>query len=269
MHTSPDRLDAGFVSRALGGAAGAPWRIEVRERCASTNTELLAAAEAGAAHASVLACEIQSAGRGRRGRSWQTVPGGSLAFSALWRFAPGTPPPMGLSLAVGLAVARALEAAGAQGVSLKWPNDVLHAGRKLAGILIELASGSAAAPAAVIGIGVNLRLPPGFSVDSQLPPTDLASALAHPPGRNELLAALLRELAPVLDAFGEGGFAALREDWLRRQAYRGETVSVSDEPGGRIVGRCAGVDRDGALLLDTAQGRQRVLSGDVSLRPVP
>src|SRR5471032_1954753 len=151
-----DCLDAAAVRAQLGPRARR-FRVELLDACASTNTLLLERARAGAPSGSVIACELQSAGRGRRGNNWQSGLGGSLTFSLLWRFAQGAAGLSGLSLAAGVAVARALAAGGAAEVQLKWPNDLLHAGRKLGGILIELRGDAQGPSAAVIGIGINVR----------------------------------------------------------------------------------------------------------------
>lgn len=233
--------------------------IDLLPTCDSTNSVLLARAESGAASGSVVATELQTAGRGRRGRSWISAPGDSLTFSLLWRFAPGTAP-AGLSLAVGLAVARALTLLGVADVMLKWPNDILLGGRKLGGILIELVPG--ATHAAVIGIGINLRLP------DAMPEEVRSSAAALGPGieANRLLAAVLQELRKVLEEFAGGGFAPLREEWQVRHAWQDAPVKLLSDFAAAQEGICRGVDVDGALLLE-ANGRvERVLSGEVSLR---
>src|SRR5256885_3056846 len=133
-------------------------RVEVLDECPSTNTVLAQRAAAGAPHGTVLACEHQSAGRGRRGHSWVSVVGGSLAFSILWRFPRGAGALGGLSLAVAVGAAKAVEHLGTHGVGVKWPNDLYCEGRKLGGILIE-SSGDILGPSAVIvGVGINVRL---------------------------------------------------------------------------------------------------------------
>lgn len=269
----PEPLDAQAIAADLGPAARR-FELEVLPECDSTSSRLMAKAEQGAPSGSVVICERQTAGRGRRGREWIAPAGGSLAFSLLWRFAPGAPPPMGLSLAVGVAVAKALEQVGAIGIGLKWPNDVLLHARKLAGILVELVSSRHGAPALIIGIGINLRLPADFPYLPDLMngrPADLAEALGEPPNlpeRNRLLACLLQHLAEALDAFGQAGFAALRDDWLARHAFQNLDVRLSSDHGSPVDGHCLGVDGDGALLLGTADGRiERILAGEVSLRP--
>jgi BirA family biotin operon repressor/biotin-[acetyl-CoA-carboxylase] ligase len=259
-------LNAQVLARALGERASR-FSLDLRARCDSSNAVLGLLAEHGAAHGTVLACEVQEAGRGRRGRRWLASARGSLAFSLLWRFAPGAPPPMGLSLAVGIAVAGALEAMGAAGLRLKWPNDVQFEGRKLAGILVELLPGSdAQGLAAIIGIGMNLRLPPGFAAGEDFAPAELAELLQPLPDRSTLLAQLLLALDGTLERYAATGFALLRDEFNARDAFRERPVRVLGDPE-TLSGVCRGVAADGALLLETASGLRRILSGDVSLRP--
>lgn len=236
--------------------------VDVVAECESTNSLLMARAEAGVPSGSVVVAERQTAGRGRRGRSWISAVGDSLTFSLFWRFAPGTLP-AGLSLAVGLAVARAIAKVGAGGTAiptLKWPNDILIEGRKLGGILIELLPGSP--HAAVIGIGINLRLPAAMPDDIR------ATAAALPVGIDPhiLLAAVLGELRAVLETFANAGFAALREEWQARHAFQDQPVRLLSDFAAPREGICRGVDTDGALLFEDASGIERILSGEISLR---
>jgi BirA family transcriptional regulator, biotin operon repressor / biotin---[acetyl-CoA-carboxylase] ligase len=249
-------LSVPAIAAALGGAA-CRFDIDLLAECGSTNAELLTRAASGAPSGTVLVAERQTAGRGRMGREWLAAPGDSLTFSLLWRFAGGIDL-SGLSLAVGVAVARALEKLGVTGTALKWPNDVLSDGRKLGGILIELQSNTSA----VIGIGLNLRLPAAMSDEVRA----TASALDSDVDPNLLLAVLLTELLTVLDAFAVAGFAAVRDEWLARHAWAGRPVRVLMPHAAPLDGICAGIASDGALLLDTTSGVQRILSGDVSLR---
>ncbi len=255
-----DCLDAAAV-RAQLGARAADFHLQLLDTCVSTNTLLLERARNAIPSGSVLVCELQSAGRGRRGNSWQSGLGGNLTFSLLWRFGRGAAGLSGLSLAAGVAVARALASLGIEGVQLKWPNDLLHAGRKLGGILIELHG-----DAAVIGIGLNLRLRAGVRAAIAQAVTDLAAISAQVPQRNLLLAAILIELAPVLEQFAVQGFAPLREEWMDRHAHQGKPVTLASGDGKTVAGRAAGVAEDGALLLETAQGLERYINGELSLR---
>jgi BirA family biotin operon repressor/biotin-[acetyl-CoA-carboxylase] ligase len=258
-----DAIDPDTVRAALAGQVP-PMLLDVRASCQSSNAVLMDAAERGAPHGSVVVCEEQTEGRGRRGRAWLSVPGGSLTFSLLWRFPPAAPL-MGLSLAVGVAVVQALESLGATGVALKWPNDLLHGGAKLGGILVELVPPGGALPAAVIGVGLNVRLPGDFHIAADYAVADLAQALPRLPSRNALLACALISLHAVLARFGAGGFAVVRDEWRARHAFQGVPVRLIAERE-TTVGICCGVDDDGALLLQTDAGVRRILSGDVSLR---
>lgn len=262
------RLADALQASAILAALRKPERfaLELIERCESTNTLLLDRAQQGAPSGSVIVCERQTAGRGRRGRNWLSAPGDSLTFSLLRHFPLGTPPPAGLSLAVGVAVARALEDMGAGGIVLKWPNDILADGAKLGGILVEtvMAGGR---HAAVIGIGLNVRLPREIADAVEGKAGAIEVAMPHAPSRNPLLAGLLDALADMLDAFERSGFSGFAEAWQSRHAHAGRLVRILAEGAEPIDGRCVGVDRDGALLLDTAAGIRRIVSGDVSLRP--
>lgn len=251
-----------FSLQALAARLGsrrARFDVEYVDHCTSTNDVL--ATRPATPGIGVVVAGRQSAGRGRRGRPWQSPPGSGLTFSCSWALPPGTAP-AGLSLAVGLAVAEALESLGARGIALKWPNDVLAGGAKLAGILIELGTGPQGTRRAIIGIGLNLRgtpdaLPPGA--------TALCDHLDTDPGDEAVLAALLLHLDDRLQAFAEQGFAAAREAWQARDAFAGQAVRVIGDHGEQ-TGQCTGVDTDGALLLRDAEGTHRVLAGDVSLR---
>jgi BirA family transcriptional regulator, biotin operon repressor / biotin---[acetyl-CoA-carboxylase] ligase len=264
-HSSLSRhLDADAVRTHLAALAPA-FDLVVVSRCASTNTCLVEAPPLDDGRIHVLAADLQTAGRGRRGRQWLSWEGASLNFSAMWRFAPTAPVPAGLSLVAGIAVAAVLEKLGIVGVQLKWPNDILVHGAKVAGILVELVPGRGRTPAAVVGIGINLQLPPGTSIPDQPQVTDLASHLGELPDRNLLLARLLVELHTLFETYATAGFPALRGAWEQRNAHADLPVTVAGEDAD-LRGTCAGVDEDGALLLRTDMGTVRVLSGEVSLR---
>ena len=175
-------LDLVLLKSRLGLLAGR-FDVDAVDTCDSTSSELLRRAEQGAPAGAVVVADRQTAGRGRRGRTWLSVPGESLTFSLLWRFACPSGGLAGLSLAVGVALAQGLEALGAGGICLKWPNDVLlRCGddfAKLAGVLVELAS-DAQGTQAVIGIGLNLRPP---RADLPQPAAGLDQALASQPDR--------------------------------------------------------------------------------------
>ncbi|WP_126443825.1 biotin--[acetyl-CoA-carboxylase] ligase [Sulfuricystis multivorans] len=252
-------LDLSVFVQALGADARY-FDAELLPECVSTNALLLARAEAGAASGTVIVAERQTAGRGRRGRAWLSAPGDSLTFSLLWRFAPGTLP-QGLSLAAGLALTQALAKVGAGDTALKWPNDVMKDGKKLSGILVELVPG--APHAAVIGIGMNLRLP--AAMPEELRANSAALDLDTDP--NILLAAILVELRATLEVFGAQGFSALREQWRARHAFEDAPIRLFHDFASPRAGICRGVDRDGALLFESDGRIERVLAGEISLRP--
>lgn len=258
-------LDRGAVERGLGALAGR-FTLDIRSEAESTNTVLLARAAAAASSGTVLAVEWQPGGRGRLGRAWHAGVGEALTFSLLWRFARGAGALSGLSLAVGSALARALEAEGAADIGLKWPNDILWRGRKLAGILIELSGDALGPTAAVIGVGVNVRLSEATRGRIGHPVADLEAVCGTAPDRNRLLARMLSEMAATLDAFARDGFAPLRAEWERRHAHRGRRVTLIFPDGSRQSGRADGVAEDGSFLLETRAGTRRYHSGEISLR---
>jgi BirA family biotin operon repressor/biotin-[acetyl-CoA-carboxylase] ligase len=261
------------VGEAAGGktscetfSAGLPVRIrlEVIDECASTNSWLAAQAETGAPTGAAVVCELQHAGRGRRGASWVSGLGTSLTFSLLWRFDRGAAALGGLSLTAGVACARALDALGVSRVALKWPNDLLLDGAKLGGILVE-ASGEPHGPtAAVVGIGINIRFEPAAKRTIGQPTADLAAS-GVTVSRNLVLARLLVELTSAFSRFAHGGFTPFRAEWLRRHAYQGAPVRVLAPPRA-IDGIAADIAEDGALILQTAGGRERFHAAEVSLR---
>jgi BirA family biotin operon repressor/biotin-[acetyl-CoA-carboxylase] ligase len=250
----------------MAGRDGAPsmpeMAIEVVAETGSTNADLLARLPQLQGPL-LLAAERQTAGRGRAGRPWHSEPGAVLTFSLAWRFALPLHALIGLPLAVGVALAETLSDLGVP-VSLKWPNDVLKEGCKLAGILIETAkTDSAHSSWAVIGIGLNLKLPAGLAADIGQP----AASLDLPDmDGNALLGKIANALAEALAQFEHQGLSSFTARWNRWHAHAGRTVCILE--GERILheGRTLGIADNGALLLETAGGVIRVMSGDVSLR---
>lgn len=256
-------LDVTSVRAGLDERAANVFTLALADEIDSSNTQLTTRAAQGAPHGLVLAAERQTAGRGRLGRRWQMRLGAGLTFSLLWRFDRGLSGLAGLSLVVGIAIVRTLRQFNVP-VALKWPNDVLLDGRKLAGILIEL-SGDALGPAAVvIGIGLNVASPG----EVEQPVANLADAGCKV-GRNALLAALLNQLAEVLAQFDRDGFAAFRDEWHQLAAFIGQPVRLSFSHGEPADGVAVGVDDSGALLVDSDAGRRVFHVGEVSLRAAP
>jgi BirA family biotin operon repressor/biotin-[acetyl-CoA-carboxylase] ligase len=269
-------LDGGHIAAGLAPATRDLLAdIEVLESVDSTNTRLMRAAADGAPSGRVCLAERQLAGRGRSGRRWVSPFGSNLYLSMLWRFPLGPSALGGLSLACGVAVARAVQAAGVADIGLKWPNDLHWRRRKLGGLLLEVAGESQGPSHVVVGVGINLHLRPEQAAGIDQPWVDLAEALgerapaaaADPtPGRNALAAQLLDALASALGDFGSSGLEPFLADWHAFDTYLGEPVELLMGER-RIRGTCAGVDGQGALLLDTAAGRRAFHAGEVSLRP--
>ena len=221
----------------------------------STNDEIRRLAAEGAGHGTVVHADEQTAGRGRRGRTWHS-PAGNLYLSALLRL--DLPPPRLAELGFVAAVAVAETVAGLlpkpDGLVVKWPNDVLVDGGKIAGILIETAGG-----VTVLGIGLNVLLAP-TSVGYKTVTIAALGGIATVDGARDLL---LHELERLITHWLDQGFPSIRQAWLDRTYPVGTRLRVN--AGAQVIeGAFADLDRDGALLLDTASGRQRVVVGDVS-----
>ncbi|MBW8327841.1 MAG: biotin--[acetyl-CoA-carboxylase] ligase [Thiobacillus sp.] len=258
-------LDGTVIAQHLGPTAEV-YTIHVLDSVDSTNTSLMAAALNGAADGTLFCSEHQLSGKGRRGRLWHSVPGGSLTFSTLWRFDSGLQSLAGLSLAVGLAIARAVNRHSCPLARLKWPNDVLVDYRKLAGILVEVQGDMHGAAFAVVGIGLNVRLNAvqRDAVDQAV--VDLAE-MGVTVGRNQLLADCLLELHAVLTRFRRDGFAALRGEWQALDAYAGKAVALTLPDARSVQGVASGVDETGAFLLRDADSTLIPYSGgEISLR---
>jgi len=261
-------LDAQRIGAQLGASRKARTRtLEVLFEVDSTNTRLLAAAPPPRGSADICLSELQNAGRGRQGRRWISPFGAAVALSLSWTFSDGTRLPA-LSLAVGVAVWRALVRAGAKGVTLKWPNDIWYRDRKLGGVLIEVRAEPGGPAHVVVGVGVNVDLPPAARTEIEAAGTVVAAvadACASPPSRNVIAGAILDELLSMLGQFEREGFAAFRDAWTALDALHGRAARVM-LAGTAIAGTARGVDQEGALLLETADRVQRFVSGEASLR---
>jgi BirA family transcriptional regulator, biotin operon repressor / biotin---[acetyl-CoA-carboxylase] ligase len=256
-----------------------PEALEVHFRMDSTNEHLYAAPPPLPGSAHVAFAELQTAGRGRRGRRWIAPFGSGLTFSIAWTFAETPADLPALGLALGVTVARTLRQLDARGVALKWPNDLLAGGRKLGGLLTQLRQEAGGAATVVAGLGLNLSLPreaaellaqspdTAAGQPAPLPPTDLENTMpAGMPARNLVAARLVLALEDALAEFATRGFAAFIADWSALDALRDAPVRVH-QGGTELEGIARGADRDGALLVETTGGRVlRLFSGDVSVR---
>ena len=254
---------------ALCAASASHVAIEAVFETGSTNADLLARLnDLGTLSGPLLRiADQQSAGRGRAGRSWLSAPGAALMFSLAWRFQGPLHRMTGLPMAVGVALAETMAGLGVP-VQIKWPNDLLKGGDKLAGILVETCVDKTdGAIWAVIGTGINLLMPD--ALEQQIGRSVAAAPWLAQMDRNALVAALLNRLAAVLAEFDDTGFAPFAERWNALHAWHGREVMLLDDGHVLQQGRAVGVDAIGRLLLDTPNGRVEVLSGDVSLRLSP
>jgi BirA family transcriptional regulator, biotin operon repressor / biotin---[acetyl-CoA-carboxylase] ligase len=256
---TPDAIAARCATSATHVA------IEVVAETGSTNADLLARLDTLDGPLLRIA-ENQTAGRGRAGRSWLSAPGAALMFSLAWRFKGPLHRMTGLPMAVGVALAETIASLGMP-VQIKWPNDLLRDGKKLAGILVETQAARKdgdGAVWAVIGVGINLLMPD--ELEEQIGRAVAAAPWLAKMDRSDLMAALLSRLAAVLAEFDDTGFSPFAERWNLLHAWQGQDVVILDH--GQVLqqGRAAGVDAIGRLMLDTEHGRVEVLSGDVSLR---
>lgn len=259
-------LAAERIREHLGAPArGRLPRIEVRTTMASTNRRLMELAAQGAPGGAVALAEHQSGGRGRRGRSWESPFGQNLYLSLLWRYARLPVPVSALSIVAGVAVVRALEALGHGGLALKWPNDVVAEGGKLAGILLEMGGEPAGPCHVVVGVGLNVNMTRASTAAIDQPWTSLRLLGGRPLDRNPVAAALLTELVDALADFGERGLAEVAADWRRLDLTRDHPIGVHTAAG-VVAGVGQGIDETGALRVATPGGLRIFHSGEVSVR---
>lgn len=262
------RLLSGAAVAARLAAPTRAWlrQLDVRPCVDSTNRAMLARATRRRIHGCVLAAEAQMAGRGRRGRAWLSPFGRNLAVS----IGLGSRRPAAeigaLSLVAGVAVRQALRRFGLSGVEIKWPNDVLLAGRKVAGVLIELVR--AAPPVeVVVGIGVNVGCGAAVAGRIDQAVADVAEQIERP-CRNALLAALLDAVVAAATRFEAAGFAPFQAEWQAAHRYHGAAVTLAlPAPAATVSGTVVGVSRNGALRIDAGAGVREYTAGEVTLRP--
>ena len=265
LDNAPTWLDPERISAAAGDSA-ASFAVRLEACCDSTSTTLLRLARQGAASGTVVTAELQTRGRGRRDRVWESGLGSALTFSLLWRFDRGVGALSGLSLVVGVALSRAMRRLGAGDVMLKWPNDLVIQGRKIGGTLIEVEGDALGPSAVVIGVGINVRLTPALRGRIDQPAADLVEAGVDTADRNAILGVILCELATALPAFEFGGFVPFRTEWEAHHAQQNLRVTLILPDGRREEGIARGADSDGALLLTQDGTTQRWLAGELSLR---
>lgn len=269
-------LSAATIRDGLDGTTRARIRhLEVAWQLHSTNSTLFARTDLLPGQCDVLLAEVQSSGRGRRGRSWIATPGDALCLSLGWAFGQ-MPRDMGaLGLMVGVCALQALHEHLPEAVlartplQLKWPNDLLCDSRKLGGILIDMRAEAGGPSFVVIGIGLNMAL--GAAARTRISETgteagDLATLGVSPLHRNQVVTSLIQCLMRGLAVFEQEGLKPFREAWQRADALRGRAVTITTVQD-TTRGTARGIDLDGALLVETADGLMRFVAGEVSVRP--
>jgi len=242
--------------------------LEIHDSINSTNSYLVEKSHQTNNSGIVCFAEYQTAGKGRRGREWVSPFGSNIYLSILWKFQQGPASISGLSLAVGVAVIRALNDCGIDDVGLKWPNDIFWKERKLAGILIEVSGETNGPCSAVIGLGLNFYLPKEQAKSITQDWVDLNQILSDNAVkiRNKLAASLLNFLMPTIANYESDGFASFIDEWRESDCMKDKAVQVYI--GKQVVsGTVMGIDNNGLLLLEDESGKVKAFaSGEVSFR---
>ncbi|MBC3881111.1 biotin--[acetyl-CoA-carboxylase] ligase [Undibacterium sp. LX40W] len=238
--------------------------VEVVAETGSTNLDLMQRTPQ-LRQATLRVAENQTAGRGRAGRTWLSTPGGVLTFSLAWHFAKPAHSLSAVPLVVGVAVAECLRHIGVQ-VHLKWPNDILKEGRKLAGILVESAAAPEGGTWVVIGLGLNLQVP--AELEQEIGQAVADSTWLAQMDRNQLLAQLAHAIGRAMQVFDEYGFEVFVERWNQLHAYAGQFVRIMEQSEILHQGQASGVDAMGRLQLLVDGKLIAIHAGDVSLRPL-
>lgn len=258
-----DLLDEGEIVQGLDAQVRSAVHMSVQDEVDSTNAEVLRLWQSGSPGVPVCIADCQTAGRGRRGRAWQSPRGENLYLSMGLTFHGGFSVLDGLSLVLGVGVANALETLGARDIGLKWPNDIFLPGGKLGGILVELQGElQEGVVQVIVGIGINVHMAQAPGVDQ--PWASLDSTF---PGqvwaRNRLASSLINAVMDVTALFAEEGFKVFRAPWQARDIFEGQLLRARE---GKLEGIGAGIDEAGNYLLKTNEGTVPVRAGEISLR---
>jgi BirA family biotin operon repressor/biotin-[acetyl-CoA-carboxylase] ligase len=256
-------LDLALLEVCGEGESG-KWPIYLHEKLDSTNAEALRLISSGAQVPLVVLAEQQTSGRGRRGRKWVSPFAENLYYSMVWPVAGGTMQLQGLSLVVGLAVLSALRACGVDAAGLKWPNDIVVRGRKIAGVLLELVGDLSDLCHVVVGVGVNVNM---VKVDDEIgqPWTSVVIETGSALDRNAFVRELNLQLAGYLDKHRRLGFAAFITEWDQSDICSGRAVTLATAAR-EEVGIACGVDETGGLVLLVDGVRKTFSGGEISLR---
>lgn len=259
-------LNRGALTHCLSDAVRSLIKeLQIESSVSSTNDLVRHTAERGDATGLVVLAEQQTAGRGRRGKHWVSPFGRNIYLSVGWGFDGGVQVLEGLSLAVGVAVRRAIQSCGIHGLMFKWPNDLFLENRKVGGILLEVLGDPSGFCQVIVGVGVNLGMPAksGELIDQAW--TDIGLMSGQPVSRNGLAAAIIEEIVVLLANFHEVGFKPYREEWLCFDIYADRKVSLSLMKK-TVQGVARGVDESGALKLEVDGEIKLFSGGEISVR---
>ncbi len=228
----------------------------------STESTMDLAQAMGAGDGLLVVADEQTAGRGRRGRTWSSPPGAGLYFSVVLH--PSSRSAIGLlTLAAGVGVAEGIRASTGLRTELKWPNDVLVSRRKLAGILAEGVAVGTSEQAVILGVGVNVSAA-AYPPDVAARATSLETELGRPIDRGEVLAQTLAAVADRYRALLEARYDEVLRAWRNAAPSATGTTVEWTTPHGRFMGTTAGIDESGALLVRTSSGIERLIAGEVT-----
>lgn len=269
-------LDAELMLSQIDSLATAQIaNLEIFKSIDSTNKYAREKAETQPSSGSVILAEQQTAGRGRRGKTWVSPFAANIYLSIVWDFEQGAQALEGLSLAVGVAVKRALNAHGVESVQLKWPNDIYVDGQKLGGILLEMIGDPAGHCSVIIGVGINVAMPEDQAAAIDQDWTDVKTQMqlqqcgdkgAIRFSKNHLASALISEIIVLLRDFQSQGFSSYRDEWQGADAFYGKQAAITT-PKQSISGVVRGVDPNGALRLELDDGKiETFIGGELSLR---
>lgn len=239
--------------------------LDVQMQVSSTNDVVAQKLKQQQQSGMVCLAEMQQAGRGRRGRAWVSPPAGAFYGSVGWIFPQGFQVLEGLSLAIGVAVVEALASCGVEGLSLKWPNDILWQGKKLGGILIEMSAEVDGACYVVVGVGINLALPQNSKIHINQQAIDIKEITGQLADRQQITVTVLCHLIDLLASYAQHGFDAWRSKWQAYDALYGQQVQVLGLAQA-IEGIAQGIDSTGAFLIQSTTGLQTISGGEVSVR---
>jgi len=265
LEKSIELLDLNWLDEQLIKTNPSLHRLHLLKTIGSTNEFIQQLVDFKLNSGQVCVAEMQTSGKGRRGRTWVSPFAQNIYLSLSWTFFLAPAQLSGLSLVIGIAVCRALELFGLKGIALKWPNDVLSNNKKLAGILVEVFGEQEGPSHTVIGLGLNVSMSSKQSGIDQ-PWVSLDALSDKPISRNKLVVALVEQITLAIKTFEQRGMVFFMEAWKNRDLYYNQEVVISSAHQ-KLFGIYKGIDVSGAMLLETADGLQRLFGGEVSLRP--